>query len=201
MLSAVTGKRWDQLAEAVRRRRTQMQLRQNDLEARGGPGSGTVRNIEQNARDTYAARTFTQLEMALEWPDGVVEKILDGTATEEELSKRVVRGRLNATLPGLTGSASAGVYVDGRGVRHVGNLPPEERAEQLERLHPAVRDEDEHAIFSHASALVPLLAHRAASSKASRVAVAVLLEVMSEIAGEMVQPGDTVTLDGQDYHP
>jgi transcriptional regulator with XRE-family HTH domain len=83
---------WLALGTEVRRRRALMHLRQADLEARGGPGAGTVRNIEQASRTSYAHRTFVQLETALDWPDGVVERILRGTATRAEIDDAVTRG-------------------------------------------------------------------------------------------------------------
>ena len=124
-LVLVTADRdWQALAIALRQRRKALRLRQADLEARGGPGQGTVRNLEQAARSSYARRTFQQLEHALDWPDGIVERILDGTATPEELNQRVVRG---------SASTDFGPAVVG-GVAHIGNLPPEERVEQVRRL-------------------------------------------------------------------
>lgn len=81
-----TVEQWEALAEAVRRRRDSLRLRQSDLEALGGPGPGTVRNIEQAARKTYASRTFAQLERALSWPNGTADRILAGTATGTEVA-------------------------------------------------------------------------------------------------------------------
>lgn len=86
------GLDWPALGTEVRRRRALMHLRQADLEARGGPGAGTVRNIEQASRASYAHRTFVQLETALDWPGGVVESILRGTATRAEIDDVVTRG-------------------------------------------------------------------------------------------------------------
>ncbi|HTF49512.1 MAG TPA: hypothetical protein VK735_18875, partial [Pseudonocardia sp.] len=51
-----------------------------------------MRNIEQASRTSYAPRTFVQLETALQFGDGVVEKILDGTATRSEIDEVVPRG-------------------------------------------------------------------------------------------------------------
>lgn len=76
---------WEALARAVKARRAQLRMRQRDVELRGGPGPGTMRNIEQATRDSYALRTFGSLERALEWPAGIIGKILDGCATDEEL--------------------------------------------------------------------------------------------------------------------
>ena len=82
---------WESLAREVRRRRGVLRLRQTDMERRGGPSAGTMRNIEQAGRTSYAVRTFVQLETALEWPDGVVGKILDGSAGPDDLYASVPR--------------------------------------------------------------------------------------------------------------
>lgn len=193
MLGAVTGKRWDELAAAVRRRRDLMKLRQSDLEARGGPSAGTVRNIEQASRESYSPRTFVQLEHALDWPDGVVDKILDGTATPSDVTEVVVRdpARERDFDPGSVRS-----FVDSAGVRHVGNLTRQERTEQLQRLgdevyKPQIRRDEEDAIFELANQLIPMLARRSPSSPASRAAVTNLLDVMREVAEGMLPPEDT----------
>jgi len=96
----VTGTQWKTLATEVIRRRTQLHLRQADVEKEGGPSAGTMRNIEQASRSSYAARTFVQLETALKWGDGVVRRILDGTATADELTAIVDRS------PGATNNAA-----------------------------------------------------------------------------------------------
>lgn len=88
---AEPGPDWLALGTEVRRRRALMHLRQADLEPRGGPGPGTVRNIEQASRTSYAHRTFVQLETALDWPDGVAGRILRGTATRAEVDDVVTR--------------------------------------------------------------------------------------------------------------
>lgn len=77
---------WARLATEVRRRRDLLGLRQGDLESRGGPSKATVWNIEGAKRGKYAGRTITQLEIALRWPVGTVEKILCGEATPADLN-------------------------------------------------------------------------------------------------------------------
>lgn len=77
---------WQALAREVRRRRVRLGMHQADLEEIGGPSCGTIRNVEQAVRDNYALRTYVQLEAALKWGDGVVRKILDGTATPDDLA-------------------------------------------------------------------------------------------------------------------
>lgn len=76
---------WEALAEAAQARRIQLGLRQSDLEGRGGPSTGTVRNLEQAARKSYAKRTLTQLEVALEWPPGTVADLLAGTRSPHDV--------------------------------------------------------------------------------------------------------------------
>lgn len=75
---------WTALAKAVQTRRAELDLRQDDLLSRGGPSGGTVRNIEQVARNGYSVRTFVMLEQALGWPRGTVDDILAGRAREPE---------------------------------------------------------------------------------------------------------------------
>lgn len=77
---------WAGLAERVRERRLALGLRQGDLEARGGPSNGTVRNIEQAARTKYSIRTLSQLEAALQWQPGTADRILDGQPIEDQSS-------------------------------------------------------------------------------------------------------------------
>lgn len=66
------------LGDAVALRRHLLHLRQVDIEARGGPGAGTVRNIEQGSRTSYSRRTFVQLDHALGWGSGTAERIVNG---------------------------------------------------------------------------------------------------------------------------
>lgn len=88
-----TQQNWAELARLVRERRERMQLRQSDIPGRGGPSLGTVQNIEQGSRSTYAARSLRQLELALAWSYNTVDRILDGTATPELLDEVWVANR------------------------------------------------------------------------------------------------------------
>lgn len=114
----MTTTNWEALAVAVRRRRDAMHLRQADLEARGGPGAGTVRNIEQAARTKYAPRTFTQLEQALDWPAGIVEKILAGTVIEDELDGAGARpvSMSSSIEAALTAAVTAWLELNAEGI-------------------------------------------------------------------------------------
>lgn len=82
------GEKWDRLADAVRQRRVALGLRQADMEGAGGPSYATVRNVEQSQRTKYAPRTFIQLERALSWPAGTIERILLGGPPPEIAGSR-----------------------------------------------------------------------------------------------------------------
>jgi hypothetical protein len=190
---------WDALATAVKARRERLRVPQ-DLVDLGGPGEMTMRKIERAEAASLRNRTKGQLEWALDWPAGLVDRILDGTATQEDIDSVVVRDKGRASLSGL--SAVVNARKDPAAAANLGRLDAQLPGLQASATGNVTRHgrDDEHAIFRHASALVPLLARRAPSSKASRAAVTVLIDVMGELAGEMVQPGDTITIDGEDYH-
>ena len=105
-----TDGQWEALARAVQQRRAELNLRQHDLEERGGPSVGTVRNVEQGARSSYNLRTLTQLEVALRWPPGTVRKILNGQATDDDLSAVSVQQPLERQVD----QYEAGVRADPR---------------------------------------------------------------------------------------
>lgn len=100
------AKHWGALGTAVRQRRTVLRLRQSDLESHGGPSGGTVKNIEQAARERYSPRTFAQLEQALDWKPGTVETILAGTA-DPDPEKWVRAGEEIGTPPGRIADEAA----------------------------------------------------------------------------------------------
>jgi transcriptional regulator with XRE-family HTH domain len=82
----VTAPDWRALADAVRDRRDELGLRQADVGRHGGPSTGTVRNIESAARTGYSGRTLRQIERALQWPSGHVDRVLAGDAVDDEKS-------------------------------------------------------------------------------------------------------------------
>lgn len=77
--------RWDDLAREVKRRREAMRLPQN-LAGRNGPGEITVRKIERGEGASVQPRTWARLEAALAAREGWVDRILDGTADEDDLN-------------------------------------------------------------------------------------------------------------------
>lgn len=77
--------RWDNLGDAIRHRRTELRLAQ-ELGTRGGPSEITVRKLERAEVTTIRGRTKTQIEHALQWPVGHVDRLLAGTPASGALS-------------------------------------------------------------------------------------------------------------------
>lgn len=69
---------WRRLAELTEKRRTELRLSQPDVQQRGGPSVATLRLIEGALSEGYRERTFSQLEHALRWGTGSVQRILQG---------------------------------------------------------------------------------------------------------------------------
>jgi hypothetical protein len=78
MGSMATGRDWQRLADAVRERRTELGLTQEDARAAGGPSTATLRLIEGALQDSYQPSTLRELEKALRWERGSVVRILAG---------------------------------------------------------------------------------------------------------------------------
>ncbi|SOJ57064.1 hypothetical protein MSIMFB_04542 [Mycobacterium simulans] len=70
---------WEQLADEVRLRRKQLKLTQPELAERGGLSVATVRAVETNRSGRLSRRLRRALERALEWQDGSVDAVLDGS--------------------------------------------------------------------------------------------------------------------------
>ena len=70
----------ENLARETKRRRDQLNLRQEDLASRGGPSHVTVRDIETQARDGYRQDTYAKLDTALRLRPGSARRALDGYA-------------------------------------------------------------------------------------------------------------------------
>ena len=81
---------WERLAIEVKRRRVERR-RPVDLSDFGGPSEMTVRKIESGEPVSIRPQSRVRLEYALEWRDGVVDRILDGTVTDEDLREVVAR--------------------------------------------------------------------------------------------------------------
>lgn len=69
---------WERLGEAIRARRAQLGLTQQDVSRSGGPSDFTLSAIEQGTPRTYHQRTKMALERVLRWKSGAVESILAG---------------------------------------------------------------------------------------------------------------------------
>ena len=96
-----TADDWKRLGKAIADRRFRLDLSQETLVKRGGPSHQTVRNIERGIPAEYRATTFRKFDRALNWPDGTTRKILDDTATEEDLIANVMGGTGSASLDDL----------------------------------------------------------------------------------------------------
>lgn len=69
---------WENLGQAVRRRRAYLGLSQADVTAAGGPSDQTLRKLEAGDHGPYRPRTLAALERVLRWKPGAVEAILLG---------------------------------------------------------------------------------------------------------------------------
>lgn len=87
------------LADAVKTRRQDQGWSQKDVTDRGGPSTETMRLIEGGRRDSYGSRTLLQLDRSLGWHDGTTRKVLDGTATETDLSTISLRSGVPRVAP------------------------------------------------------------------------------------------------------
>lgn len=77
---------WRRFGQTIERRRLERGFSQEQLVKRGGPSHQTVRNIERGLAADYRPTTFRNLDRALDWPHGTAEKILRGSATDEEVA-------------------------------------------------------------------------------------------------------------------
>lgn len=69
---------WRRLARFASERRLDLGLTQEDVRARGGPSTATMRLIEGGLQDGYSERTLSKLEQVLEWQRGSVKAALEG---------------------------------------------------------------------------------------------------------------------------
>jgi transcriptional regulator with XRE-family HTH domain len=78
MMWAMEPKNFERLGEAIRARRAQLGMTQQEVAQGGGPSDVTLSAIEQGTPRTYHQRTKMALERALRWRSGAVESILAG---------------------------------------------------------------------------------------------------------------------------
>lgn len=81
---------WNRLAKRVVERRTLLGLTQEDVRARGGPSTATMRLIEGALQSTYRPSILRRLEAALGWTAGSATAILDGGQPSAEPNDRNV---------------------------------------------------------------------------------------------------------------
>lgn len=69
---------YGRLADAVRDRRRELRMTQEDVRARGGPSTATLRQIERGSALDYRSGTTEPLEDAIGWRRGSVDTVLRG---------------------------------------------------------------------------------------------------------------------------
>jgi transcriptional regulator with XRE-family HTH domain len=90
MMAGMEPKDWVGLGEAVRARRAQLKMTQQDVAQRGGPSDVTLSQIEQGVPRSYQQRTVITLERALRLKPGAVEAILAGEDLEAWIDPTVL---------------------------------------------------------------------------------------------------------------
>jgi hypothetical protein len=78
MTSRAVTQDWRLLADAVIKRRTDLGMTQQDVQAAGGPGTATLRNIEGAHQMSYRGVILGRLERVLRWEPGSIDAILAG---------------------------------------------------------------------------------------------------------------------------
>lgn len=90
------------LGKAIRTRREELDLTQDDLAGRGGPSNTTVSAIEQGKASTVAPVTLRKIDKALGWQTGSARSILRGEAVGGDVQDASTAtedgGRENQTL-------------------------------------------------------------------------------------------------------
>ncbi len=92
---------WDQLAAAVRARRTELGLTQVDVATAGRVSVDMIRNIEHRRRTPKRVnpRTARAIEDALEWEPGSIEDTLAGGDPTPIIEKSPPRAKKPARIP------------------------------------------------------------------------------------------------------
>lgn len=86
------------LARIVKTRRDATGLSRPEVQRRGGPSDYTLARIERADEFELRPKTRRQLEDGLSWSRGAVDRILDGTATEQDLNPNIRVGRGTASI-------------------------------------------------------------------------------------------------------
>lgn len=86
-----------QLGPEIVRRRKRLRLSQTDLASATGLNVATIRRLEKEPTGSMRGSTANSLESVLRWRPGLVDKLMDRTATPEELDE-VFEGGVTATV-------------------------------------------------------------------------------------------------------
>lgn len=111
---------WERAARAVRRRRAELGLRQDDVAAAGRVSISTVSGIERAARANYRMSKLAAVSRGLQWPPDAIEGIVTGRnrVHDDGSVDLVVTGSMATDLGGL--SATIGP----RTIPGQGTMPP-----------------------------------------------------------------------------
>lgn len=82
---------WKRLGHYAQQRREQLGLTQQEVAARGGPSTATLRIIESGVEGSYRVKTLRQLDVGLGWAPGSSSAVLRGL--EPTLAEQVTYAR------------------------------------------------------------------------------------------------------------
>lgn len=82
---AMPEENWDRLAEFVSKRMDELDLTQAQIQQRGGPSPAKVREITSRRTSTMSPSKRRDLERALDWGPGSIDRVLAGGEPKEKL--------------------------------------------------------------------------------------------------------------------
>lgn len=130
------------LAEEIRKRRAALRMSQVDFAKASGLNQATVRRLEKGQVRELRSSTKSGVEVALQWLEGNVNRILDGTATPSELAEVVEHEELPSPS-----SAARGRYVVRAGPRAMS--PAEVQAARLSGTQALTSEETAQLLPDH----------------------------------------------------
>ncbi len=135
-----TDAAWQDLADAVRQRRHQLGLTQQQVSERGAVSLPSVQNVERGQPHTYRDRTLIGLARALDWKLDAASRILDGADPATlEAATRKINARLDQVAADIAAASGepADVNLDGDqwelSIHTVDGRPPDAEALRLAR--------------------------------------------------------------------
>lgn len=83
----MTDQRWAAVGDAVRDRRTELDLTQLELAQAANVSESTIRVLETARRTSYKRGNLRAIARALRWPDDAIDRIRAGRPPDEELAE------------------------------------------------------------------------------------------------------------------